>query len=92
MDDLHTASTVVDEAKAFMDRHKELNETQAVMGGMWFGFLRALMECSECPGYYRVPLDKEWYRPGGRLYCVHCGGVWIRQPDIEPQAKKKNHH
>lgn len=89
MDDLHITNVVVDEAKGFMDRHPDLNETQSGWGGMSFGLLRALMECDNCPGRYRVPLDKEWDSPGGRLYCAHCGGVWIRQSDTAPQAKQK---
>jgi hypothetical protein len=78
-ENLHSVGTFVDEGQAFIDRHPDLNEEQATMGGVMWGLLRAIMECDNCPGHYRVPLDKDWDLPGGRLYCANCGGVWTRR-------------
>lgn len=74
-DKTHT-DTFVDNAIAFTDRHPDLNETQKAIGGTWYGILRALFECPNCPGMYRIPLDEHWADPGGRLYCRNCGETW----------------
>lgn len=87
-DDLHSANTTVDEAKAFMERHADLPETQRVMGGMAYGLLRALMECPHCPGHFRVPLDRDWASPGGRIVCPNCRYTWVRREDTPEEAPK----
>lgn len=48
------------------------------------------MECPNCPGQFRVPIDKDWDRPGGRIYCHTCKGVWIKQPDEGTEENEKN--
>ena len=64
--------TVIREGTAFNQRHPELNSNQQVYGGWTWGLLRAIAECPNCPGHYRVPQDQEW----NVLYCPNCGTYW----------------
>jgi hypothetical protein len=88
-DDLHSVNTTVDEGLAFIQRHPDLNDTQKATGGLMWGLLRAVMECPNCPGEFRVPLDIEWDRPGGRIACPRCQGVWTRIADEAPKQREK---
>lgn len=85
MDDLHSVHTMCDEGKKFVVGHPELNETQAAWGAVTWGLLRALMECPNCPGHFRVPrmttIGIEV------LWCPNCHGQWIHQDDIEEAEK-----
>jgi hypothetical protein len=69
--DFHSVNTFVDEALAFIRRHK-LEGQQATMGGLAWGALRALAECPNCPGTFRIPLDADW----SVLFCGKCQAFW----------------
>lgn len=69
--DLHSTHTVCDEAKAFTARHPELTGTQQANGMLVWGLLRAVAECPNCPGVFRVSPDN-WHT----LVCPQCRGVW----------------
>ena len=79
--DLHPVNVVCDEAKRFMARHPELNDTQKSVRGLCYGFLRALAACPDCPGVFRGSPDG-WHT----LVCRQCGGVWVHQPKAQPPA------
>ena len=72
-------NTFANEAKDFMDKHKDLTESKMVLGGVAWGFLRALAECPDCPGVYRIPDNEEW----DHLYCPSCKNVWTHKSVIE---------
>jgi uncharacterized protein YbaR (Trm112 family) len=83
MDDMHSVNVVIDEAKAFAERHKELDDASATMGGLAMGFMRAVLECPNCPGHYRIPQDDNW----NTLYCHNCGGWGVRdEAEIDPEG------
>ena len=82
--DLHLVNVVCDEAKRFMARHPELNDTQKSVGGLCYGLLRALAECPDCPGVFRVSPDG-WHT----LVCRQCGGVWVPQPEAPTPAPRQ---
>lgn len=67
------------EGKIFLKEHPELNEVQANLGYVTWGFLRALAECPECPGVFRIPDNENW----DHLYCPSCHGVWTHKSVIE---------
>lgn len=71
---LRGVDTFIDEAIAFNARHPELDEQQQAFGGLLWGAMRAIAECPNCPGRFRVPLDGDW----NRLYCPGCGYLWQR--------------
>src|SRR5690349_18578886 len=71
------AETVVREGRAFLDRHPDIADgPAATLGGLTWGILRAVMECDNCPGVYRVPISGG---AGGydAITCPSCGGVWV---------------
>jgi hypothetical protein len=72
------------EGNAFVSRHPEFNDAQATYGGLIWGFMRAIMECPNCPGHYRIPRDKEYKT----LYSPCCGAYWDSAPK-EPEEQKK---
>lgn len=74
MDDLHSVHTVIDEGEAFIERNN-LDGAAASMGGLTWGLLRAIAECPDCPGIFRVPLDDDW----NMLYCPSCKGIWAKK-------------
>jgi hypothetical protein len=80
----HSVHTFTDEALAFTDRHRDLNPGQAGIGGMVWGFMRAIAECPDCPGTFRIPLDEEWHE----LACPKCHGVWTFQAEPPPPVKR----
>ncbi len=71
--DLHSVNTFTDEAMGFLDRHPALDAQQQSFGGVVWGFMRAIAECPDCPGKFRVPLDDDWHQ----LYCTSCEHVWV---------------
>ena len=73
--DLHPVNVICDEGTAFLHRHPELNDTHKSVGGLLYGFLRAVAECPDCPGVFRVSPDG-WQT----LVCRQCGGVWTYIP------------
>lgn len=66
----NSAATVAIEGDAFAKRHAELGPEAAVMGGLAWGLLRALAECPDCPGSFRVPAGQD-----GLWRCPACGKV-----------------
>ena len=75
--------TFINEAHSFLDRNPQLDSPQQTRGGMTFGYLRAISECPDCPGHFRVPYDSEGHVawPVGKgdwvyLRCSECKGVW----------------
>lgn len=101
MTDQHT-DAFLEEAESFIADHPDLSEWQAAVGGTIWGLLRALMECPNCPGHFRVPLRPEEERADlirqlgililverEYLYCPHCGNVWERQEDAPPPKPKR---
>lgn len=68
-------ATFLVEGAAFSDRHEAtLGARVATTGGVFWGLLRAIAECPDCPGVFRRPLDDDW----GRLGCPQCLNVWVR--------------
>lgn len=74
---LHAVDTFCREADNFVRCHPELNDTQKSFGRLAWGLLRALYECPDCPGHFRVPLNDE----EGALACPNCRAVWRRRHD-----------
>ena len=68
-----SVQTFLKEGQAFLKRHPDMPE----VGGWAWGLLRAVAECPNCPGHFRVPLDKSWKT----LVCPNCHGVWVRKDD-----------
>lgn len=90
------ADTFIDEALAFTERHRDLDPQQHSFGGLVWGMLRAIAECPNDPGVFRVPVDADGKQLGplanwAYLACPKCGGVWAYQePKPEPiKAKRK---
>jgi hypothetical protein len=79
---LHLTDVVCDEAKAFAARHPDLNAAQQATGMLTWGLLRALAECPDCPGVFRVSPD-DWHT----LVCPQCRGVWVYTPTPEAPVK-----
>jgi len=72
-DEFHAVGTFTRYGDDFARRHDDgLGTTAACMGGVAVGMMRALLECDDCPGTFRRPLDPDWTR----LYCPSCHGVW----------------
>lgn len=68
--------TFVTEGLDFTRAHEnELEESLNVLGGVTWGFLRALAECPDCPGVFRIPDNENW----DHLYCPSCNGVWTHK-------------
>lgn len=82
--DCHSTDTFTNEALAFTERHGEqLGPVAATFGGLTFGAMKAIAECPNCPGHFRVPYDAEgrlaWPVGNGNwkyLRCPECKGVW----------------
>lgn len=71
--------TVMTEWKAFDDRHPEY--AHLGLGGLTMGLMKALYECPDCPGSFRVPIAHETRELIG---CAKCGGMWEwREPEPE---------
>ena len=86
-DRLHSVHTMVDEGRKFAEEHSELNETQAAWGAVVWGLLRALYECPNCPGYFRVP---RMTTVGVEvLWCARCGGQWVHKDDLAALEPKQ---
>ena len=85
--DMHGVKTFVDEAQGFINRNN-LNDSPvaATLGGMFWGMLRAVVECPNCPGHYRTPVMVE-----GEEYChcANCDGWWKYTPEAEAPKKGK---
>ena len=70
--------TVIEEGNAFVDRHG-LTGAAAALGGLTWGILRAIMECPNCPGHFRIPAHH--YPPGEdwrEIKCSNCGSRWVK--------------
>lgn len=70
-----SAHTMVREGQEFIQEHyEEFADFPAALslGGMAWGLLRAIAECPNCPGVFRVPHDEDWHV----LVCPQCHGVW----------------
>jgi hypothetical protein len=79
IDSVDSVATVLREGRTFLDRHPDIaNGPAATLGGLTWGILRAVMECDNCPGVYRVPVSGY---PGGvdAITCPSCGGVWVHR-------------
>lgn len=63
----------------FQKEHTELNDVQANLGAVTVGFLRALAECPNCTGVFRIPDNENW----DHLYCPSCQGVWTHKSVID---------
>ena len=83
-DPLHSVHTVIDEGNDFAARHPDLSGAAASTGSLVWGMLRALYECPDCPGKYRVPTKAD----ANVIVCTSCGGVWTWQ-DAPPEPAKK---
>lgn len=67
--------TFADEGLKFIQDHPGLNDIQANLGAVTWGFMRAIAECPECPGIFRIPDNEDW----DHLYCPSCHGVWTHK-------------
>jgi len=72
---MNKVRTFVDEGIQFTKSHPELNDVQANSGAVTWGFMRALAECPDCPGVFRIPDNEDW----DHLYCPSCQGVWTHK-------------
>lgn len=89
MTDLHAVNVFADEGAAFADRHPDLSETGRSWGATMWGLLRAVAECPDCPGHFRV---FGTYEGKDAMYCAQCGGLWLKQdepPQKQPQKRKR---
>lgn len=86
-------ATFVDETNAFQARHRdeldELGPAATSFGMVTWGMMRALAECPDGPGTFRIPVGHRIGRSDGwdALACPTCQKVWTRQPDV-PEVKK----
>ena len=98
--------TVVQEGRAFLERNFPGSTadpffgqpTKVPVAGVWgawaFGLMKALYECPNCPGSYRIPVGDRVIRPyvvncnspEDILHCQNCGGNWVHQ-DAHPDIK-----
>lgn len=92
---MDSVKTFRDEATGFTKRHPDLNATQQAFGGVLLGMMKALAECPDCPGVFRVPFDADWtpnaFGEWKYLGCPKCEKIWERaQPETEPEPKRKS--
>lgn len=80
-DAIDPVTTAVREGRSFLDRHPDIASGPAAMlGGLTWGILRAVMECDNCPGVYRVPVVRDGTSAGyDAITCPSCGGVWVHR-------------
>ena len=75
-----SVATFTDEALGFIERNPGLNATQQAFGGVLFGAMKALAECPECPGHFRIPLDEDGtpnaFGSWTYMYCPNCDQMW----------------
>lgn len=84
-----SVDTFVDSALDFTERHRNLDAQQASFGGLLWGAMRAIAECPDCPGRFRVPVEPDPEHPGywrvirdalkgpwAHLYCFACQKGW----------------
>lgn len=77
---LDSVNTFFDYGNEFAVKHRdELGETAATWGGIVIGFMRAILECPDCPGHFRIPQDDNW----DKLYCRNCKQWWFKKNDDE---------
>ena len=85
MQDEIGVNTFVNEAISFQSRNKDLSEFHSAVGATLFGFMKALSECPECPGHFRIPYDTDGtpnaFGEWKYLYCPHCKNMWGHQPE-----------
>lgn len=93
---LHETHTFIDTALAFSERHPKIKDTpQGALGAALFGMMKALAECPECPGAFRIPHDSDWtpnlLGEWKYLACPQCQRVWTHNdtPKPEPKTKRK---
>ncbi|MFH0901312.1 MAG: hypothetical protein V2A73_11855 [Pseudomonadota bacterium] len=89
--------TFVDEGIAFTERHRNEPGFVQSVGGLTWGFMRALAECPDCgKGVYRRPVGPDGDR-WALLRCPQCQRVWrwlteeeaaARQPVAKPRKRK----
>lgn len=90
-EDLHSVGVVVDEGNAFVARMPEdlrNNSWATSIGSLTYGIMRALAECPNCRGHFRVPC-KGYEDTWEYMACTNCGGIWQRIDPVEEPAKKK---
>lgn len=66
---------------------------KAQIPALAWGMFKAIMECPDCPGHFRVPVDfgdgQEW------IHCPNCDGYWVYSPKPESGTaggtKRKGH-
>lgn len=78
--DMHSVDTFIDEAIGFTKRHPDLDGQQQAFGGSLMGFMKAIAECPDCPGVFRIPFDSDW-KPNAfgewkYLGCPKCEKFW----------------
>jgi len=70
------------EGTDFMIKYPELDTIQLNLGSITWGFMRAIAECPNCPGVFRIPDNENW----DHLYCPSCNTVWTHKSLI-PKGK-----
>lgn len=93
---MSVVDTFVTESASFLKRHPGLDDVQKSFGGLTWGLMRAVAECPNCPGHYRVPItaDGQIDHSGAwdRLACSHCRHVWTLapvEPGLAPKKRRK---
>ena len=88
MSEVDSVATFVREGDAFVKRHKgDVGQEAAGVGGLFWGAMRAVAECPNCPDVYRIPIGPEPDR-WQRLACPSCHRQWVW--DDAPPAATQN--
>ena len=77
-EDFHSVKVFADYGGRFYSSHQDLGHVAASWGGMLMGAMRAILECPDHPGKFRIPQDDNW----DVIVCPECG-VWTRKDDSE---------
>ena len=77
--------TFINEYRVFTETHTDLNDVKLNLGGMAWGFMRAIAECPNCPGVFRIPDNEDW----DHLYCPSCHEVWTHKSLIPKNELSK---
>jgi hypothetical protein len=69
------------------------NEPFVAVAALGFGMLKAIMECPNCPGRFRVPVvmvggkwvtDNDPRSNWDTIACAHCNTLWTRPKGEKP--------
>lgn len=77
---MDSVKTYVDEGQSFLSRNDDLDAQQSSFGSLLWASMRAMAECPDCPGAFRIPHDSDWtpnaFGEWKYLACPKCQKVW----------------